>query len=231
MPVFLDSNSARVSTCWRMRPARREIQAPFSRPGILAHGPRNACQHDCTAASTCSVEAGVTRKSSSLTDGSRTSWATPPTPVSQRPPIRTWASSPARGNAVVGVGRTNMAVIGILLEYLIIRLAVANALRLAGSDRSRCAASGCGTCSEPEELSGVSVGDLVAVGRADRGLGQEPGVLQRVAVGVVGGEQDAVGAEHLQRAQQRRGGGGAADGDGHVLADNLGHRRCGGAGG
>src|ERR1700738_2385167 len=213
MPVFLDSNSARVSTCCRMRSAKREMQMPLFRPGILAHRPRNARQHDCTAASTCSVDAGVMRKSTSWTDGSRTSWARPPSPLSQRPPIRTWVSSPSSGNATVGVGRTNMAVIGI-----------PSYIRTYGfSGVESTAASGCGTCLELEELFGVSVGDFVAVDWADRGLGQEPGVLQRIAVGVVGGEQDAVGAEHLQRAQQRRDRGVAADGDVHVLADDLGH--------
>ncbi|MDT5327860.1 MAG: hypothetical protein QOF25_5012, partial [Mycobacterium sp.] len=120
IPAFLDSNSARVSTCCRMRPAKREMQAPLSRPGILAHGPRNARQHDCTAASTCSGEAGVTRKSTSLTDGSRTSWARPPSPLSQRPPVRTWASSPSRGKCGRWCRSDEYGCHQNLLEYVII---------------------------------------------------------------------------------------------------------------
>ena len=49
-------------------------------------------------------------------------------------------------------------------------------------------------------------------------------MLDGIAERVVAGEHDAIGAEHLQGAQQRRHGGVAADGDVHMCADDVGHR-------
>ena len=46
-------------------------------------------------------------------------------------------------------------------------------------------------------------------------------MLHRIAERVVAGEHDAVGTEHLKGAQQRRRSGVAADGDVHVLADDV----------
>src|SRR5579885_1219096 len=74
-----------------------------------------------------------------------------------------------------------------------------------------------------EQTLGVQIANFLSVGGTERGVIQEPAPLLVAAVGVVDGEDDAVGSQRLQGEQERGIGEEAAGGNKEIAYQVVGY--------